>query len=111
MAVLNGHQTVEMDWVDEQPARGRTHRIRCSYSDGQSRNSSIMAYVGGNVSFRFANPADNILIMRSEQAIDVSIIDETGADHPKLLSGLQLLNITVYIIRITTVSLILLKSW
>jgi len=111
MAVLKQtSRQLKMDWVDEQPARGRNvYRIRCSYSDGQSRYSkSIMAYVGGNVSFRFyPNPADNILIIRSEQAIDVTIIDGNGRTRitQNLLSGLQLLNIStlekgVYVIRI-----------
>ena len=111
MAVLKQtSRQLKMDWVDEQPARGRNvYRIRCSYSDGQSGYSkSIMAYVGGNVSFRFyPNPADNILIIRSEQAIDVTIIDGNGRTRitQNLLSGLQLLNIStlekgVYVIRI-----------
>jgi len=111
MAVLKQtSKQLKMDWVDEQPARGKNqYRIRCSYSDGQSRYSkSIMAYVGGNVSFRFyPNPADNVLIIRSEQAIDVTIIDGNGRTRltQSLLSGLQLLNISslekgVYIIRI-----------
>ena len=111
MAVLKqGSKQLTMDWVDEQPAKGRNqYRIRCSYSDGQSRYSkSIMAYVGGNVSFRFyPNPADNVLIIRSEQAIDVTIIDGNGRTRisQNLLSGLQLLNISTlekgaYVIRI-----------
>jgi hypothetical protein len=111
MAVLKQtSRQLKMDWIDEQPARGKNlYRIRCSYSDGQSRYSkSIMAYIGGNVSFRFyPNPADNILIIRSEQAIDVTIIDGNGRTRitQNLLSGLQLLNISslekgVYIIRI-----------
>jgi len=111
MAVLKQtSRQMKMDWIDEQPARGRNvYRIRCSYSDGQSGYSkSIMAYVGGNVSFRFyPNPADNILIIRSEQAIDVTIIDGNGRTRitQNLLSGLQLLNIStlekgVYVIRV-----------
>ena len=111
MAVLKQtSKQLRMDWVDEQPAKGKNqYRIRCSFSDGQSRYSkSIMAYIGGNVSFRFyPNPADNVLIIRSEQAIDVSIIDGNGRTRitQSLLSGLQLLNIStlekgVYIIRI-----------
>jgi len=111
MAVLKQvSRQLKMDWVDEQPAKGKNlYRIRCSYNDGQSRYSkSIMAYIGGNVSFRFyPNPADNVLIIRSEQAIDVSIIDGNGRTRitQNLLSGLQLLNISilekgVYIIRI-----------
>ena len=111
MAVLK--QTMgqmKMDWTDELPARGKNeYRLRCSSTDGRHRYSkSILAYVGGNLSFRFyPNPADNNLIIRSEQPVDLTIIDGNGKIRitQNQISGLQLLNISalekgVYIIRI-----------
>lgn len=101
---------LKMDWVDEQPGRGRNqYRLRCTYSTGQHRYSKpVMVYVGGNVSIRFyPNPVDNMLIVRSEQVVDVAIIDGTGKMRisQSQVSGLQLINVTtlekgVYIIRI-----------
>jgi hypothetical protein len=72
---------MKMDWTDEQPARGKNeYRLRCTSIDGRHRYSkSILAYVGGNLSFRFyPNPADNNLIIRSEQPVDLTIIDGNG---------------------------------
>lgn len=90
---------LKMNWVDEEPARGKNHyRIRYSAANGTVIYSGIVtAQLGGNLSFRFyPNPADNVLIVRSEQAIDISIIDAFGKVRmtQTQLSGLQLLNIS-----------------
>lgn len=90
---------LKMDWVDEQPGRGKNqYRIRYSAANGTVIYSGIVtAQVGGNLSFRFyPNPADNVLIVRSEQAIDISIVDGFGKVRltQAQLPGLQLLNIS-----------------
>ncbi len=90
---------LKMNWVDEEPARGKNqYRIRYSAASGTVIYSGIVtAQLGGNLSFRFyPNPADNVLIVRSEQAIDISIVDAFGKVRltQAQLSGLQLLNIS-----------------
>lgn len=101
---------LKLEWVDEQPSRGKNqYRIRSTSSSGQHRYSKpVLAYIGGNVAVRFyPNPVDNMLIVRSEQVIDVAIVDANGKSRitQTQVSGLQLLNVStlekgVYIIRI-----------
>jgi hypothetical protein len=101
---------VAMDWVDEQPVRGKNlYRIRCVDADGVQRYShTVSLMVGGNISLRFyPNPADNMLIVRSEQPVDFTIADANGKTRifQSQLSGLQLINVSslekgVYIVRI-----------
>lgn len=101
---------LKLEWVDEQPSRGKNlYRIRSTYSSGQHRYSKpVSAFVGGNVAVRFyPNPVDNMLIVRSEQVVDVAIVDGNGKFRvsQNQVSGLQLLNVSslekgVYIIRI-----------
>jgi hypothetical protein len=100
----------KMEWIDEQPARGKNqYRIRCSLADGSLRYSkSVSVLVGGNIAFRFyPNPADNILIIRSEQPIDFAIVDGNGKVRisQQQVSGLQLINVStlekgVYVLRV-----------
>lgn len=101
---------LKMDWVDEQPVRGKNqYRIGCSTADGKLIYSGVVtAQVSGNISFRFyPNPADNVLIVRSEQAVDLTIVDGNGKMRisQNQLAGLQMLNISsleqgVYILHI-----------
>ncbi|MBC7850172.1 MAG: T9SS type A sorting domain-containing protein [Chitinophagaceae bacterium] len=100
----------KMDWIDELPARGKNvYRVKCSSADGYQRyTKSISIAVGGNIAIRFyPNPADNVLIVRSEQPVDVVIADASGKTRISQfqVSGIQLLNISelekgIYLIRI-----------
>lgn len=111
MAVLKQADTgVRMEWVDEQPGRGKNvYRIRCNFSDGSLYYSrAITAVMGNNLSFRFyPNPVDNVLIVRSEQAVDLVILDGNGKTRlfKSQISGLQMLNVSglergVYLVRV-----------
>ncbi|MFM9910217.1 MAG: T9SS type A sorting domain-containing protein [Chitinophagaceae bacterium] len=105
---LSGHSKIE--WIDEQPARGKNqYRIRFSRLNGTFLYSgTITTQVGGTVSFRFyPNPADNVLIIRSEQTIDLLIVDGNGKFRisQNQFSGLKMLNISslekgIYILHI-----------
>ena len=100
----------KIDWVDEQPSKGKNqYRIRCSAKDGTIFYSGIVtAHVTGNISFRFyPNPTDNMLIVRSEQTVDISILDANGKTRivQTQFSGLQTLNVStlekgVYILNV-----------
>jgi len=101
---------VKMEWTDDQPGKGKNlYRIRCTMADGSMRyTGSVSVNVGGNIAFRFyPNPADNVLIIRSEQPIDFAILDGNGKLRisQNQVSGIQLINVStlekgVYILRI-----------
>ena len=101
---------LKMNWIDEQPAKGKNqYRIVCSTLEGKKSYSGVItAQVNGNISFRFyPNPVDDVLIVRSEQAIDITVIDEYGKVRitENQLQGLQMINVStlekgVYILRV-----------
>jgi hypothetical protein len=100
----------KMEWTDEQPVKGKNiYRVRYSFYNGvQWYTKTVVAVISGAQSFRFyPNPAEEIIIIRSEQAIDVSIIDGAGKTRiaQTLQSGLQTLNVStlekgVYVLRV-----------
>jgi hypothetical protein len=98
------------EWTDDAPAKGRNlYRIRFDGDDGQPYYSKIVsALIAGDISFRFyPNPVDNILIIRSEGALDVQVMDATGkvrSSHSRL-QGIQTINVSslekgIYYLRI-----------
>ena len=64
--------------------------------------------IAGDISFKFyPNPVDNILIIRSENPLDIQIIDATGKTRLSQanLQGLQTINVStlekgIYILRV-----------
>lgn len=99
------------EWVDDSPAKGRNaYRIRHADKSGVDQYSLIAStLIAGDISFKFyPNPVDNILIIRSEHASDVQIIDGRGAVRVSQsgFHGLQTLNLSnlekgVYVLRVT----------
>lgn len=100
----------KLEWTDEQPVKGKNiYRIRYSFYNGvQWYTKTVAAVISGSQSFKFyPNPAEEIIIIRSEQAIDVTIIDGAGKTRisQTLQAGLQTLNVSalekgVYILRV-----------
>ncbi|HEU4634527.1 MAG TPA: T9SS type A sorting domain-containing protein [Flavisolibacter sp.] len=103
-------QGSSFEWVDDAPAKGRNlYRIRFDGEDGQPYYSRIVsALIAGDISFRFyPNPVDNILILRSEGALDVQVLDGSGKVRisQNRLQGIQTINVAslekgVYYLRI-----------
>lgn len=99
-----------IDWQDELPMAGKDqYRIRCTLADGSQRYSATSsAIIAGNIAFRFyPNPVDNVLIVRSENPVDIVIIDGNGKTRisQNQLSGLQMINVSslekgIYLIRV-----------
>lgn len=98
------------EWVDDSPAKGRNaYRIRHAGRTGVDQYSLIATtLIAGDISFKFyPNPVDNILIIRSEHAADVQIIDGRGAVRLSQsgIHGLQTINVTtlekgMYVLRV-----------
>jgi hypothetical protein len=103
-------QGASFEWTDDAPAKGRNlYRIRFDGEDGQPYYSKIVsALIAGDISFRFyPNPVDNILIIRSEAALDVQVMDGTGKVRvsQNRLQGIQTINVSslekgIYYLRI-----------
>jgi hypothetical protein len=98
------------EWVDESPAKGKNvYRIKCSAKDNrQYYSKALNVQIAGDISFKFyPNPVDNILIIRSENPLDIQIIDATGKMRLSQanLQGLQTINVStlekgIYILRL-----------
>ena len=98
------------EWVDESPAKGKNvYRIRCSAKDNRQYYSKTLdVQIAGDISFKFyPNPVDNILIIRSENPLDIQIIDAAGKTRLSQanLQGLQTINVSalekgIYILRL-----------
>lgn len=98
------------EFVDESPAKGKNlYRIRCGSKDSQHVYSkSVLAQIAGDISFKFyPNPVDNILIIRSEDPLDIQLIDAAGKIRisQNKVQGLQTINVSslekgVYILRV-----------
>jgi Secretion system C-terminal sorting domain len=109
MAVMTRLTGRIFQWTDEAPLKGRNnYRIRYSFKEGKPRYSkTISVVVPGAADVRFyPNPVDQILIIRSDQMLDVFISD--GAGRPRLtvqsVLGLKTINVSslekgVYILR------------
>jgi hypothetical protein len=98
------------EWIDESPAKGKNvYRIKCSAKDNrQFYSKPLNVHIAGDISFKFyPNPVDNILIIRSENPLDIQIIDATGKMRLSQsgLQGLQTINVSalekgIYILRL-----------
>ncbi|HYF32591.1 MAG TPA: T9SS type A sorting domain-containing protein [Chitinophagaceae bacterium] len=98
-------------FADEFPTRGQVYyRIRCTAKSGnETYSDAVTVIMPGSTSFRFyPNPADKLLIVRSECAIDLLITDGFGKQRiaKSLANGPQVVDVSflekgVYILRIT----------
>jgi hypothetical protein len=103
-------QGASFEWMDDAPAKGRNlYRIRFDSEDGLPYYSKIVsALIVGDISFRFyPNPVDNILILRSEGALDVQVLDAAGKVrvNQSRVQGIQTINVSslekgIYYLRI-----------
>ena len=103
--------TYKYEFADEYPTRGQAYyRIRYTSKNGTEFHSDpITVLLPGSTSFRFyPNPADNLLIVRSEYPIELVIIDGFGKQRisKSLGPGPQVIDVSfleksVYILRIT----------
>lgn len=99
-----------MEWLDEEVPSGRiSYRLKCSFKNSfQCYTSTVSTTVSGVLAFRFyPNPVDQILILRSEQPVDITILDANGKLRlsQTQLSGLQWINVAslekgVYLLRV-----------
>lgn len=99
-----------MDWQDDAPLPGRNnYRLRCSLRGGQQiLGAMATTVIAERNSFRFyPNPVDQVLIIRSEYPVDLTIMDANGKARITVsnTSGLQLLNVAAlekgaYLIRV-----------
>ena len=100
----------KFEFTDESPLRGRSfYRIKTMVKGKQLYSPVINVYVGADAPFKFyPNPADNIVIVRSDIPLDVQIADATGEVRVTLqkVQGLQTINVSsfekgIYMIRFT----------
>ncbi|NML19932.1 T9SS type A sorting domain-containing protein [Pseudoflavitalea sp. G-6-1-2] len=99
------------EWVDDSPAKGRNaYRIKHAGKTGVEQYSLIAStMVAGDISFKFyPNPVDNILIVRTEDPIDLQVLDGNGQLRlsQSRIQGLQTINVTslekgIYLLRCT----------
>ena len=100
----------QFELVDDSPLSGRSfYRIRTSVKGKPVYSLTLIVYMSSDMPFKFyPNPADNILIVRSDIPLDVQIADGSGTvriTQSKIL-GLQTINVSalekgVYMIRFT----------
>ena len=99
------------EYTDESPANGKSvYRIRCGSKQGaQLYSSPVTVQIVGPAAFKFyPNPVDNILIIRSEDPLEVQKLDASGNSKIALskVQGLQTINVTtlekgIYLLRVT----------
>lgn len=98
------------DIVDESPLSGRNlYRIRTSLKGKPVYSETLNVYIGTETPFKFyPNPADNVLIVRTDIPLDVQIADVSGAIRISQMKvqGLQTINVAtlekgIYTIRFT----------
>lgn len=112
IAVLK-QDTVQLKFTDEQPLKGKSfYRLRWVLEEGNQYISNIgQAHLAGDMTCKFyPNPVDNVLIVRSEQALDLVLSDGNGRPriNLKLKPGLQTVDVShldkgLYIITLTQV--------
>ena len=103
--------SLQYEFADEFPSRGRAfYRVRCTAKNGNELYSQPATVIlPGATFFRFyPNPADNLLIIRSEGAVELQIADGFGKQRisKSLAAGPQVIDVSflekgIYIIRIT----------
>ncbi|ULQ51623.1 T9SS type A sorting domain-containing protein [Flavihumibacter fluvii] len=98
-------------FVDEQPLKGKCYyRIKWVPENGWQQFSRIVSssFAGDMTCKFYPNPVDNMLIVRSEQALELLLTDANGKIYinKKLKSGLQTVDVSgldkgLYIIILT----------
>ncbi|KYP14456.1 T9SS type A sorting domain-containing protein [Flavihumibacter sp. CACIAM 22H1] len=98
-------------FTDEQPLKGRNYyRLNWILEDGSRfLSNTVLANLAGDMTCKFyPNPVDNVLIIRSEQALDLVLSDANGKIRLslKLQPGLQTVDVSnldkgLYIITLT----------
>ncbi len=99
-------------WTDDSPKKGRSfYRIKYSFGQGPVLYSStVNAAFAGYIDFKFyPNPVDHILIVRSDNPIDVHIADATGKIRitETRVRGIHTINVSslekgIYLIRFSS---------
>jgi hypothetical protein len=100
-------------FTDEQPMKGKNfYRLNWILEDGSRFiSNTVQANLAGDMTCRFyPNPVDNVLIVRSEQALDLVLSDANGKIRVsvKLQPGLQTVDVSkldkgLYIITLTQI--------
>jgi Secretion system C-terminal sorting domain len=98
-------------FIDEQPLRGNSYyRVKWLPENGLPQFSRIVgSSIAGDMTCKFyPNPVDNVLIVRSEQDLELLLTDANGKvwTNVKLRSGLQTVDVStldkgLYIITLT----------
>ncbi|RYG03615.1 MAG: T9SS type A sorting domain-containing protein [Chitinophagaceae bacterium] len=98
------------EWIDESPAKGKNiYRIKCASKDNRQIYSKCLSVqIAGDISFKFyPNPVDNVLIIRSENPVDIQILDASGKQRlaQSNIQGLHTLNVAslekgIYVLRL-----------
>jgi hypothetical protein len=100
----------KFELIDDSPLKGRSfYRIRTSVKGKPVFSKTISVYNGNENSFKFyPNPADNLLIIRSDIPLDIQIADASGEVRisQARVQGLQTINVStlekgIYMIRFT----------
>lgn len=110
LAVIR-QDSVLAKFTDEQPMKGKNfYRLNWILEDGtRFVSNTVQANLAGDMTCRFyPNPVDNVLIVRSEQALDLVLSDANGKIRVslKLQPGLQTVDVSkldkgLYIITLT----------
>lgn len=103
--------TLRYEFADEFPSRGQAYyRVRCTAKNGNELYSEpVTVLLPGATFFRFyPNPADRLLIIRSDGSVELLITDGFGKQRisKSLGAGPQVIDVSflekgIYIIRIT----------
>jgi hypothetical protein len=100
----------KFELIDESPVNGRSfYRIKTSIKGRPVFSKTLSVYTGSENPFKFyPNPADNLLIVRSDIQLEVQIADATGTVRisESRVQGLYTINLSslekgVYMIRFT----------
>lgn len=112
IGILKAIETsIKYEFADEFPSRGQAYyRVRCTAKNGTELYSQpVTVMLPGATFFRFyPNPADKLLIIRSEGPVELLIADGFGKQRisKSLSAGPQVIDVSflekgIYIIRIT----------
>jgi Secretion system C-terminal sorting domain len=108
--MLKSPASNKFELMDESPLPGRSYyRIRTVVKGMPLYSPTLAVYMGGDVPFKFyPNPADNVLIVRTNLPMDIQITDATGESRISYqkVQGLQTINVSslekgIYMIRFT----------
>lgn len=112
VGVLNQlNKQKSFQWIDDAPPKGKTlYRLRYSFQPGESLYSrTIPVLIAGVMTYKFyPNPVDHILIVRSENPLELQISDATGKVRiaQVRVQGIHTINVSslekgIYLIRFT----------